>query len=171
MFDGLQLFYILTEKSNNQNRDNITIMSICVNYLCREITFFKYGRKYYNLHRRDEWNKIPSPHFIIHPQEKHNLIVNTNNIYERNTLIPHKALVYKWEKFEGTKGVIRRHTSKTDRQYNGKNEKKRKMTNNDVQNTTSTIKDRPTRTPPIIRSDFRCSGRVSSSFCTFDSRR
>ena len=117
----------MTEKSNNQNSDYITIMSICVNYLCREITFFfKYGRTYYNLHRRDGWNTIPSPHFIIHPQEKHNLIVNTNNIYERNTLIPTKALVYKWEKFEGTKGVIRKHTSKTDRQYNGKNEKRRK---------------------------------------------
>jgi hypothetical protein len=39
-------------------------------------------------------------------------------------LIPHKALVYKGEKFKGTKGVIRRHKSKTDRQYNGKNGKK-----------------------------------------------
>ena len=49
------------------------------------------------------------------------------------------------EEFEDTKGVIRIHKSKKDRQHNGQ-KKKYKRTNNDLQNTHKT-KDRITRTP------------------------
>ena len=48
------------------------------------------------------------------------------------------------EEFEDTKGVIRIHKSKKDRQHNGQ-KKKYKRTNNDLQNTHKT-KDRITRT-------------------------
>jgi len=42
--------------------------------------------------------------------------------------------------FEDTKGVIRQHNLKEDRQYNGQ------KTNNDPQNTTQKTKDRATQT-------------------------
>jgi hypothetical protein len=45
-----------------------------------------------------------------------------------------------YEMFENTKGVIRSHKLKKDRQYNGQN-KKDKRTNNDVQKTTHKTKD------------------------------
>ena len=47
---------------------------------------------------------------------------------------------------------------------------KRKSTNNDQQNTYKT-KDRVTRTPLKTGDDIRCSGRVSSSCSTSDTRR
>ena len=49
------------------------------------------------------------------------------------------------EDFEDTKGVIRSHTSKKDRQHNGQ-KKKDKRTNNDLQNIHDKAKDRVTRT-------------------------
>jgi hypothetical protein len=53
----------------------------------------------------------------------------------------------KWqEEFEDTKGVIRIHKSKKDRQYNSQ-KKKDKRTNNDLQSTTQKTKDWVTRTP------------------------
>ena len=45
-----------------------------------------------------------------------------------------------------TKGVIRSHKSKKDRQSNGQKNKD-KRTNNDLQNITQKTKDRATRTP------------------------
>jgi hypothetical protein len=45
-----------------------------------------------------------------------------------------------YEMFENTKGVIRSHKLKKDRQYNGQN-KKDKRANNDVQKTTHKTKD------------------------------
>jgi hypothetical protein len=50
------------------------------------------------------------------------------------------------ERFEDTKGVIRSHKSKKDRQSNGQKNKD-KRTNNDLQNITQKTKDRATRTP------------------------
>ena len=50
-------------------------------------------------------------------------------------------------------------------QYNDQN-KKDNMTNNDVQNTTQKTKDPVTRT----RGERRCSGKVSSSCLTSDTR-
>ena len=50
------------------------------------------------------------------------------------------------EEFKDTKGVIRNHISKKNRQYNGQ-KKKHKRTNNDLQNFTHKTKDRVTRTP------------------------
>jgi len=50
-------------------------------------------------------------------------------------------LVY--EEFEDTKGVIRIHKSKKDRQHNDQN-KKDKKTNSDLQNFTQKTKDRVT---------------------------
>jgi hypothetical protein len=47
------------------------------------------------------------------------------------------------EEFEDTKGVIKIHKSKKDRQHNDQN-KKDKRTNNDLQNTTQKTKDRAT---------------------------
>jgi hypothetical protein len=49
------------------------------------------------------------------------------------------------EQFEDTKGVIRRHKSKQDRQYNGQI-KKNKKTNDDLQNTMQKITGWATRT-------------------------
>jgi hypothetical protein len=49
------------------------------------------------------------------------------------------------EEFKDTKGVIRIRKSKKDRQHNDQ-KKKDKRTNNDLQNTTHTTKDRVTRT-------------------------
>jgi hypothetical protein len=48
------------------------------------------------------------------------------------------ADVLLWEKFEYIKGVIRRCKSKKKRQYNGQ-KKKDKVTNSDLQNTTSLL--------------------------------
>jgi len=49
-----------------------------------------------------------------------------------------------YEKFEDTKGVIRRRKSKKDRQHNGKKDKR---TNNNLHSITHKTKDRVTRTP------------------------
>ena len=48
---------------------------------------------------------------------------------------------------------------------------KRKRTNNDLQNTTQKTKDRVTQTPLKTGGELRCSGRVSSSCSTSDTRR
>jgi hypothetical protein len=50
------------------------------------------------------------------------------------------------EEFEDTKGVIRIHNSKKDRQHNDQ-KKMDKKTNNDLQNITHKAEDRVTRTP------------------------
>jgi 4-diphosphocytidyl-2C-methyl-D-erythritol kinase len=74
------------------------------------------------------------------------------------------------EKFEDTKGVITRHKSKKDRQHIGQKKKDHK-TNNDLQDITKKTKDRVTRTPSKNRDELRCSGRISSSCSTCDTRR
>jgi len=48
---------------------------------------------------------------------------------------------------------------------------KRKRTNDDLKNTTQKTKDRATRTPPKTGGELRCSGKVSSSCSTSDTRR
>jgi hypothetical protein len=70
---------------------------------------------------------------------------------------------------EDTKGAIRIHISKKNRQHKGQ-QKKYKRTNNDQQNTYET-KDRVTRTPLKTGGELRCSGRVSSFYSTSDTRR
>jgi len=69
---------------------------------------------------------------------------------------------------EDTKGAIRSRKSK-DRQYNGQN-KRDKETNNDQQNTKQKTKDRPTRTTLKPGDVLICSGRISSSCYTCDTR-
>ena len=49
--------------------------------------------------------------------------------------------------------------------------KKEKRTNNDLQNTTQKTTGQATRTPLKSSGEFRCSGRVSSSCSTRDTRR
>jgi len=71
------------------------------------------------------------------------------------------------EEFEDTKGEIRIRKSKKNRQHNGQ---RKKYMCNDQQNTYKT-KDRVTRTPLKTGDDLRCSGRVSSSCSTSDTRR
>ena len=73
------------------------------------------------------------------------------------------------EEFDDTKGTIRIHISKKNRQHNGQ-KKKYKRTNNDLQNTYKT-KDRVTRTPLKTGVELRCSWRVSSSCSTSGTRR
>ena len=63
------------------------------------------------------------------------------------------------EKYEDTKGVIRR-KSKKDRQWNDQT-KKNKETNNDLQNITQKTKDRETRTHLTIEGKLRRTGRVA----------
>jgi len=77
-------------------------------------------------------------------------------------------LIYgvKPEEVEDIKVVIRIRKSKKDRQHNGHN-KMGKRTNNHLQKT----KDRTTRTPLQIGGEQRCSGKVSSSCSTSDTRR
>jgi hypothetical protein len=76
---------------------------------------------------------------------------------------------YRKKSFENSKGVARSRKSK-DRQDNGqRNEDKR--TNNDLQNTTQKTIDRATRTPLKTGGELCCSGRVSSSCSTSDTRR
>jgi hypothetical protein len=48
---------------------------------------------------------------------------------------------------------------------------KRKRTKKDIQHTMNKTKDRATRTPLKTGSELRCSGRVSSSCSTWDTRR
>jgi hypothetical protein len=74
------------------------------------------------------------------------------------------------EEFEDTKGVIKIRKSKKDRQHNGQ-KKRNRRTNNDLQNTTHKTKDRVTRTPLSTGCEIRCSGRVSSSCSSSDTRR
>jgi len=74
------------------------------------------------------------------------------------------TFLYK-EKFEDIRGVIRSRKSMKESQQNGKN-KKDNMTNNDLQNTTQKTKDPATR----ARGGLRCSGKVSSSCLTSDTR-
>jgi hypothetical protein len=71
------------------------------------------------------------------------------------------------EELEDTKGIIRIRKSKRNRRYNGQ-KKKYKRTNNDLQNIH--IKDRETRTLKTW-GELGCSGKVSSSCSTSDSRR
>ena len=66
------------------------------------------------------------------------------------------------EEFEDTKGAIRIHISKKNRQHNGQ-KNKYKRTNNDLQDKT---KDRVTQTPLKTAGELRYSGRVSSSCST-----
>ena len=59
---------------------------------------------------------------------------------------------------EDTKGVIRIHKSKKNRQHNGQ---KKKDTQRSARHTHKT-KDRVTQTPQKTRGELGCSGRVSS---------
>jgi hypothetical protein len=74
------------------------------------------------------------------------------------------------EKFGDTKGVITRHKSKKDRQHIGQ-KKKDHRTNNDLQDIKKKTKDQVTRTPSKNRDELRCSGRISRSCSTCDTRR
>ena len=76
--------------------------------------------------------------------------------------------VLKEEEIEDTIGVIRIRKSE-DRQHNGQ-KKKDKWTNNDLQNITHKTKDPATRTPLKTGGEPRCSGMVSSSCSTSDTR-
>ena len=72
------------------------------------------------------------------------------------------------EEFEDTKGAIRIRKSK-DRQPKGQ-KKKDKRTNNDLQNMHIKLKISNTN-PTKTRGELGCSGRVSSSCSTSDTRR
>jgi hypothetical protein len=67
------------------------------------------------------------------------------------------------EEFEDTKGEIRFHISKKNRQHNGQ-KKKYKKTNSNLQNIH--IKDRVKRTPLRTGGEPKCCGRVNSSCST-----
>ena len=91
-----------------------------------------------------------------------------------------------WDKFKGTKGVIRSrksknrqhsHQKKKNRQHSHQKKKNRqhshqkkkdKQTNNDLQNITHTTNDWATRTLLKAGYELRCSGRVTSSCSTSD---
>jgi len=76
----------------------------------------------------------------------------------------------KEEMFEDTKGVIRSCKSKEDRLCNGQ-KKRDKQASKDPQNITPKTKNRATWTPLKPGGELRCSGRVRSSYSTFDTRR
>jgi hypothetical protein len=69
--------------------------------------------------------------------------------------------------FEDTKGVIRIHISKKNRQHNGQKKKYKQRSTK----LTYKTKDRVTRTPLKTGVELRCSGRVSSSCSTSGTRR
>jgi hypothetical protein len=71
------------------------------------------------------------------------------------------------EEFEDTKGVIRICKSKKGRQHNGQKKKYKQRSSKHTHKT----KDRVTRTPLKTRDEIRCSGKVSSSCSTSDTRR
>ena len=72
----------------------------------------------------------------------------------------------KEEEFENTKGVIRIRKSK-NRKHNGQNKKDKQRSTKH----THKAKDRLTRTPLKIGGELRCSGGLSSSCSTSDTRR
>ena len=72
-----------------------------------------------------------------------------------------------YEEFEDTKGVIRIRISKKTRQHNGQ---KKKYKQRSTKHTYKT-KDQVTRTPLKTGGELLCSGRVSSSCSTSDTRR
>ena len=74
------------------------------------------------------------------------------------------------EEFEDTKGAIRIRISKKNKQHNGQKKKVQKDKQRSTKHTYKT-KDRVTRTPLKIGGELRCSGRVSSSCSTSDTRR
>ena len=74
------------------------------------------------------------------------------------------------EEFEDTKVAIRIRISKKNRQHNGQKETGQKDKQRSTKYTYKT-KDRITRTPLKTRSELRCSGMVSSSCSTSDTRR
>jgi len=73
------------------------------------------------------------------------------------------------EEIEDTKGVIGMRKSK-NKQHNGQKEKD-KRNKQRSQNTTQKTKDRVTRTPLKPEGEIKCSGGVSSSCFTSDTRR
>jgi len=73
------------------------------------------------------------------------------------------------EEFEDTKVAIRIRISKKNRQCNGQKEIGQKDKQRSTRHTYKT-KDRVTRTPLKTRGELRCSGRVSSSCSTSDTR-
>ena len=91
--------------------------------------------------------------------------INQNN----RCLYFYEFLPYIPEKLEDTKGVISSRYLKKDTQYNGQRKKTEKQTN-DLQNTTHKTKDRATRTPHKSRDGLKCSGRVSISCSTSNTR-
>ena len=74
---------------------------------------------------------------------------------------------YDKEEFEDTKGTIRIHISKKNRQHNGQKKKDKQRSTKHTYKT----KDRVTQTPLKTGSELRCSGRVSSSCSTSDTCR
>ena len=69
--------------------------------------------------------------------------------------------------FENTKGVIRIHISKKNRQHNGQKKKDKQRSTKHTYKT----KDRVTRTPLKTGVELRCSGRVGSFCSTCGTRR
>ena len=88
------------------------------------------------------------------------LCLNVNSWVKKN----YENLIYgvQPEEIKDTKVVIRIRKSKKDRQHNGHNKKDK----NYLQKT----KDRTTRTPLQPEGEQRCSGKVSSSCSTSDTR-
>ena len=71
------------------------------------------------------------------------------------------------EEFEDTNGVIRIRISKKNRQHNGQSKKYKQRSTKHTYKT----KDQVTRTTLKTGGELRCSGRVSSSCSTSDTRR
>jgi hypothetical protein len=71
------------------------------------------------------------------------------------------------EEFEDTKGVIRIHISKKNKQHNGQKKKDQQRSTKHTHKT----KDRVTLTPLKTGGELRCSGSVGSSWSTSDTRR
>ena len=98
-----------------------------------------------------------------------------NNYYQQTSC--NQLVIYsfyskrmiQFEEFEDTKGVIRIRKSKKVRQHNDQT-KKDIRTNSDLQNITHQFKNRVTRTPLKTGGELRCSGKVSSSCSTSDTR-
>ena len=102
--------------------------------------------------------------FRLNVRAKHSIAVS-NRLFLSDLILE--------EEFADTKGVIRIHKSKKDRQHNGEKKKKKKKKEDKQRSAQHThkTKDRVTRTPIKTGSELMCSGRVSSSCSTSVTRR
>ena len=78
-----------------------------------------------------------------------------------------KGVYSNQEEFEDTKGVMRIHKSKNNRQNNGQKKKDKQRSTKHTHKT----KDRVTRTPLKTGGELVCSGSGGSSFSTSGTRR